>query len=134
MRLPLVALLLLPALLVAACEEDEVPDDAVADNDRIVKEITGRLAVPAGGFTRFTGSYRDDFDASETVTVTAFCESCRGRQVIEQVVEAVWRSEIAPLGAISVSVDGPDGYVFENYALPDDEAQLTRKYGERPVD
>jgi hypothetical protein len=128
------AILLLPVLALTACEEDGVPDDTVATNDDVVQRIIERLAAPAGGFTKFTGSYRDDFDASEAVTVTASCTSCRGEQVIEQVVEAVWQSEIAPLGSISVSVHAPEGYVFESYALPDDETRLTEKYGERPVD
>lgn len=128
------ALLLLPVLALTACEEDGVPDDTVTANDDVVQQIIERLADPDRGFTRFSGSYRDDFDASEAVTVTASCTSCRGDQVVEQVVEAVWQSQIAPLGSISVSVHAPGGYVFESYALPDDETRLTKKYGERPVD
>lgn len=135
----LVAALALPVVLLAACDGaengggDDVAEDTVRVNNERVQEIVAGLDDPAAGFTKVDGTYRDDFDAKETVTITAYCDSCEGRQVIEETVGAVWRSDITPLHALSVSVHGPEGYVYESYVLPDDEDELIGKYGERPT-
>ena len=102
------------------------------ENQQIVDAIAADLDRPGGGFTKIDGVYRDDASTAEEVTFSVRCDSCDARTVIDEVVEAVWTSEIAPLRTISVSVTGPDGYESETVVLADHEAELTDKYGARP--
>lgn len=120
--------------LLCGCEAEPEPEkeQETVQNQEIVDEIAADIDRPEGGFTKVDGVYRDDASTAQEVTFTIRCDSCDARAVIDQVVEAVWTSEVDPLRTISVSVTGPDGYEADTVVLADDEAELTEKYGERP--
>jgi len=120
------------ALLVCACEPDPEKDEESMENQQLVDAIAAEVDQPDGGFTKVDGVYRDDASTAQEVTFTIRCDSCVAAAVMDQVVEAVWTSEIEPLRTISVSVTGPDGYKSHTYVLADVEDELVDKYGERP--
>lgn len=118
---------------VSACDpEPEKDQEETVQNQEIVDAIAADIDRPSGGFTKVDGTYRDDASTAEEVTFTIRCDTCDARSVIDQVVEAVWTSEVDPLRTISVSVTGPDGYQADTVVLADREAELTGRYGERP--
>ncbi len=120
--------------LVAACEADPEKEEESMENQQIIDAIAADIDRPAGGFTKVDGVYRDDASTAQQVSFSIRCDSCDARGVIDQVVEAVWTSEVEPLRTISVSVTGPDGYEAETIVLADHEAALTERYGARPSD
>ena len=113
--------------------EPEKEQEETVQNQEIVDAIAADIDRPDGGFTKVDGTYRDDASTAQEVTFTIRCDTCDARAVIDQVVEAVWTSEVDPLRTISVSVTGPDGYQADTVVLADREAELTEKYGERPT-
>jgi len=117
-----------------ACDaEPEKDQEETVQNQEIVDAIAADIDRPAGGYTLVDGTYRDDASTAQEVTFTIRCDTCDARAVIDQVVEAVWTSEVDPLRTISVSVTGPDGYQADTVVLADREAELTDKYGARPA-
>jgi len=120
------------ALLVCACEPDPEEDEESMENQQLVDAIAAEVDQPDGGFTKVDGVYRDDASTAQEVTFTIRCDSCDAAAVMDQVVAAVWTSEIDPLRTISVSVTGPEGYESHTYVLADVEDELVDKYGERP--
>lgn len=131
-RLAAVAIAGTLALLLCACEPDPEKDEESMENQQLVDAIAAEVDQPDGGYTLVDGTYRDDASTAEEVTFTIRCDSCDAAAVMDQVVEAVWTSEIDPLRTISVSVTGPEGYESRTYVLADDEDELIGKYGERP--
>ena len=120
--------------LVCGCDPDSEKDqEETVQNQEIVDAIAADIERPAGGFTKVDGTYRDDASTAQEVTFTIRCDTCDARAVIDQVVEAVWSSEVDPLRTISVSVTGPDGYQADSVVLADREAELSDKYGARPT-
>ncbi len=118
---------------VCGCDPESGKDqEETVQNQEVVDAIAADIDRPDGGYTLVDGTYRDDASTAQEVTFTIRCDSCDSQAVIDQVVEAVWRSEVDPLRTISVSVNGPDGYQADTVVLADREAELTEKYGERP--
>ncbi|KAA1427219.1 hypothetical protein [Nocardioides antri] len=120
--------------LLCACEPDPEQEKESMENQQIVDAIAADIDRPAVGFTKVDGVYRDDASTAQQVSFSIRCDNCDARTVIDQVVEAVWTSEVRPLRTISVSVTGPDGYEGETIVLADHEAELTERYGARPSD
>ena len=117
---------------VCACDPEPEDQEETVQNQEIVDAIAADIDRPAGGFTKVDGTYRDDASTAQEVTFTIRCDTCDAQAVIDQVVEAVWTSEVDPLRTISVSVTGPDGYQADTVVVADREAELTDRYGERP--
>lgn len=115
-----------------ACGPDPEQEERSVENQEIVDAIAADIDRPDGGFTKVDGVYRDDASTAQQVSFSIRCDSCDAAAVIDQVVEAVWTSEVDPLRTISVAVTGPDGYESETVVLADQEAELIAKYGERP--
>jgi hypothetical protein len=132
MRRLTVGALLGALALLCACEEDPEKEEEAVENQQIVDAIATDIDRAAGGFTKIDGVYRDDASTAQEVTFTIRCDTCDARAVIDQVVEAVWTSEVDPLRTISVSVTGPDGYQADTVVLAEQEAELTERYGARP--
>ncbi len=119
---------------VCACDpKPEKDQEETVQNQEIVDAIATEINRPPGGFTKVDGTYRDDASTAQEVTFTIRCDTCDAQQVIDQVVEAVWTSEVEPLRTISVSVTGPGGYQADTVVIADRQAELTDKYGERPA-
>jgi hypothetical protein len=119
---------------VCGCDPESAKDqEETVRNQEIVDAIATDIDRPDGGFTKVDGTYRDDASTAQEVTFTIRCDTCDAQQVIDQVVEAVWTSEVEPLRTISVSVTGPGGYQADTVVIADREAELTDKYGERPA-
>ncbi|MDZ5621549.1 hypothetical protein SFC88_11950 [Nocardioides sp. HM23] len=123
-------------LLVCACDADSDKEQGTVrdttQNQQIVDAIAADIDGTDGAFTKVDGVYRDDASTAQQVSFTIRCDSCDAGAVIDQVVEAVWASEVDPLRVISVSVTGPDGYQADTVVLADRAAELTERYGERP--
>lgn len=118
--------------LLCACEPSPGEERQSMENQEIIDAIAADLDRPGGDFTKIDGVYRDDASTAEEVTFSIRCDSCDARAVIDEVVRAVWTSDVAPLRTITVYVTGPDGRESASYVVADDEEELVRKYGDRP--
>ncbi|HTW18474.1 MAG TPA: hypothetical protein VMF51_25335 [Nocardioides sp.] len=128
---------LLPTVVVAvalsACGPAASPEQAGA-NQEILDRVAEQLAAE-DGVTGVRATYVDDAGNEAKASVRVDCRGCDLPAVLDSAVRAVWGSEVTPLLAISASVEDLERAESDDVALSvrTDEAELTRRYGERPV-
>jgi hypothetical protein len=117
----------------------DVPEDVQRENAALLEEALEPLQSTGSEYPRFEARYRDNINLDRAVYVEVRCEDCEPADMAAQVLEAIWLSEITPIASIAVAVrlvDNGDVVHGERfgYDLPDDEVELTERFGERPVE
>jgi carbonic anhydrase len=114
-------------------------EDVQRENAALLEEALEPLQSTGSEYPRFEARYRDNINLDRAVYVEVRCEDCEPADMAAQVLEAIWLSEITPIASIAVAVrlvDNGDVVHGERfgYDLPDDEVELTERFGERPVE
>lgn len=128
--LPTVAVL---GAVLAACGPAASPEQAGANQD-LLDRVAEQVAAE-DGVTDVRATYVDDAGNEAKASVQVDCRGCDLPAVLDSAVRAVWASEVTPLLALSVSVEDLGRAESDDVSLSvrTDEAELTRRYGERPV-
>lgn len=128
--LPTVAVLV---AVLSACGPAASPEQAGANQD-LLDRVAEQVAAE-DGVTDVRATYVDDAGNEAKASVQVDCRACDLPAVLDSAVRAVWASEVTPLLALSVSVEDLERAESDDVSLSvrTDEAELTRRYGERPV-
>lgn len=127
--------LLLALVLATGCQVDgqDQDDASLAENRERAAALAERWeALP--GVERVRVSYVDDLDNSPGLNASISCSGCDVSGMADRVTREVWASQLDPLRTIRVRVlDEEDqaDRVSESFVLPDDGAELERRFGER---
>lgn len=114
---------------------DTMPKERLTDNKRIAGQIADQVRRGDPAIVRGSGAFTDDAYNYREVSFRFDCRGCDLSRVADQALRALWSSELAPIGSISVRVTNTATRrdLFRDFSLPGDEATLTRRYGERPA-
>ncbi|NYG55115.1 hypothetical protein [Nocardioides perillae] len=103
------------------------------DNDALLAEVEQALRT-RGDFQRLQVGYVDSVDNAGLVVVDGYCTGCDAAALADEAAALVWRSEVAPLRTLRVSVtDTSTGTrARAGGAVAEEQERLTQQYGVRP--
>lgn len=104
-----------------------------ADNDALLADVEQQLRTRAD-FERLQVGYVDSLDNAGLVVVDGYCAGCDAQALADLAARLVWRSEVAPLRTLSVSVTdtATSTRARAGGVVAEEEQRLTRQYGVRP--
>lgn len=130
--------LLLAGGLLAGCgggSSDRAERSARSEaNNEIAAGIEADLTERFPELTRVDVDWADDASNDAVVGADLICTGCDQQAVGLATAGLVWRSAITPLRGITVLVGDPEaGQSSTDFSLPQDEAELVRRFGDRPA-